>query len=225
MRQTTLVIALLLAGVWVLGAVGCREESPAMKKANLGRAFMERGDHERAIRTLNEAISLDPELAMSYEILGQTYEAAGRYPEAIQSYRQTVQRDAVRDSAYTALGCLLLATEGARPEAKAALTEAIKLNQADSRSLACMGAFHLDQRELDKAVELSAKAASLNPQNVQAHLNLGFAYSELGRIDEAKASVQRAIDLARNPQVVAQAKMLQESLDHPRVAGGPGDTH
>ncbi len=214
-----LLMAVVLS-VGLLGAAGCREETPAMKKANLGRALMERGAIDRAIATLQEAITLDPELVMSYEILGQAYEAAGNTTKALDAYRETVRRDPVRDTAYVSLGCLLLSVGNALPEAEQALEKAVEINKSHAGAHACLGAAHLERRQFAESIAASELAVSLNPQNIQAHLNLGIAYSETGDTDRARSEIEKAIQFAAgNPTVVEQAKMLLDSLNHPTVEG------
>lgn len=224
-RLWVLPLCTVLLFTALMGAGGCREESPAMKKANLGRAFSERGDHPRAIATLKEAIAMDPELVMGYEHLAMAYEAAGMYPEAIQYYRETIKREPTRDFSHAALGCLLLSTGGATAEAEKALSDAIALNQTDSRALGCMGAVYLDRRDYPAAIEASSKAVRYNPQNVQAHLNLGIAYAESGRTEEGKASIRQAIALSGDdPAFAERANMYLQALEHPAVSDGPAGT-
>jgi len=199
---------------------GCREETEAMKKANLGRALMERGALEKSIATLTESIKLDPELAMSYEALGNAYEAAGNYPKAIAAFRDTVSKDPVRDSAYSSLGCLLLAVGGEIDAAEQALNQALEINQTHAGAHACMGAVHLERRYYAASIASSELAVSLNPQSLQAHLNLGIAFSEIGDNDRAKQEIKKAIQFAAgNDFVVNKAKTLLDSLNHPEVEG------
>jgi tetratricopeptide (TPR) repeat protein len=221
-RRPLLAVALLTAlSVTVIG--GCREETEAMKKANLGRALMERGALEKSIQTLEESIRLDPELAMSYEALGGAYEAAGNYQSAADAYRNTIIKDPVRDSAYSSLGCLLLHMGDNEAEAEQVLNKAIEINQTHAGAHACLGAAFLERRDYAASIKSSELAVSLNPQSVQAHLNLGIAFSEIGEIERAKQEVEKAIRFAAgNPQVVNRAKMLLESLNHPEMAERQG---
>lgn len=213
---------LLLAAVLLAAPLGCRDDSPAFKKADLGRALAERGQTERAIAVLNEAIAMDPDIPMAHEALAGAYAAAGRYPEALDAYRATIARDPVRDSAYAGLGCLLLATGGDREEAEKMLGKALEINRAHSGAMACLGALHLDRRAFDDAIRETERAISLDPQNVQAHLTLGIALAETDQLERARAEIQKAIDgAAGNEAVVSQARMYLRSLDHPAVEGGP----
>ncbi len=224
MRTSLFLFALALIATSMMAASACREETPAMKKANLGRALTERGNHDQAIATLKESLRLDPELVMAYEHLGQAYEAVGMYPEAIEAFQETVKRDPVRDTAHTSLGCLLLASHGSTADAEAALNKAFEINQTDSKALACMGAVHLNRMNFEGTIEYSSRAISLNPQNVQAHLNLGIAYAETDETERAKKAIETAISLNPGDPVFAErARMFLQSAEHPDVEGGPGD--
>jgi len=210
-------VALVLA----LGAVSaCREETPAMKKANLGFALSNRGHQEKAIEILHEATRLDPKLAMAQEFLGLALERSGKFPPAIRAYQETVRLDPVRDSAYASLGCLMLSTGGDRDAAEAALDKAIEINRTHSQALGCLGALHLDRRNFSATVEFSERALSFNPQNIQAHLNLGIAYAETGEIDRARKEIERTIALAHGDKtLILRAQTYLDGLNHPPVEG------
>jgi tetratricopeptide (TPR) repeat protein len=222
MTRLLMAAGLIAVGLFVGGAGGCRDDSPAFKKADLGRALAERGDYDKAIADFNEAIRLDPTLVIAYEGLAQAYEATGRYPAAIDAYRTTVAKDPVRDSAYARLGCLLLATGGATPEAEKALNQAIEINQTHAGAHACLGALYLDREHYADAIRETELAVTLNPQNVQGHLTLGIALSQTGETERAKAEIQKAIDYAQGDEAtVSRARLFLQSLEHPRVEGGP----
>lgn len=221
--KRALAAALLVLGLFVSGGSGCRDDSEAFKKADLGRALAERGEAGRAVPILKEALSMDPGLTMAHEVLADTYAALGRYPEAVAEYRATVRLDPVRDTAYARLGCLLLATEGATPEAENALTQALEINRTHAGAHACLAAVHLDRQNFSEAIEEGERAVSLDPQTVQGHLTLGIALAESGERDRARSEIERAIALSGdNPTVADQARVYLQSLEHPDVAGGPG---
>lgn len=215
--RTARALAIALAmGLLLTGAASCRGDSPAFKKADLGRALAERGEDERALKNLREAIAMDPDLVMAHEALAQAYERMGRYTESIAAYRDTVRLDPVRDTAYARLGCLLLATEGATPEAEAALRQAVEINTTHDGAHACLGAVHLERREFAEAIAETRRAVSLNPQSIQGHLTLGIALAETGDKARGTAEIERAIDYAGDDQsVVMQARMYLQGLAHP----------
>jgi len=214
--------ALVVLGLFVSGGSGCRDDSDAFKKADLGRALAERGEAERAVPLLKEALSQDPKLVMAHEALAQTYASMGRYAEAVAEYRATVRLDPVRDTAFARLGCLLLATEGATAEAEDALTRAIEINRTHAGAHACLAAIHLDRQDFSKAIGEGERAVSLDPQSVQGHLTLGIALAETGEKARARTEIERAIALSGdNPTVETQARVYLQSLEHPDVSGEP----
>jgi tetratricopeptide (TPR) repeat protein len=214
--------ALVVLGLFISGGSGCREDSPAFKKADLGRALAERGDNDAAVAKLKDALADDPKLVMAHETLAQTYEAMGRYPEAIGEYRATVALDPVRDTAFARMGCLILATDGATDEAEAALEKAVSINRTHAGAHACLAAVHLDRQDFPKAIAEGERAVALDPQSVQGHLTLGIALAETGSRDRARTEIQQAIALSGEDSAVAeQARTYLQSLDHPDVPGGP----
>jgi len=214
--------ALVVLGLFVSGGSGCRDDSAAFKKADLGRALAERGDNERAVAKLKEALADDPGLVMAHEALARTYESMERYPEAIAEYRATVALDPVRDTAFARLGCLILAMDGATEEAESALEQAVAINRTHAGAHACLAAVHLDRQDFSKAIAEGERAVSLDPQSVQGHLTLGIALAETGSRDRARTEIEQAIALAGDDSAVAtQARTYLESLEHPDVPGGP----
>jgi len=223
LRRTAWAGALCVLALFVSGGSGCRDDSAAFKKADLGRALAERGEAGKAVPLLKEALADDPNLVMAHEVLAQTYESMGRYPEAVAEYRATVRLDPVRDTAHARLGCLLLTTEGATPEAEEALNQALEINRTHAGAHACLAAFHLDHQDFSKAIAEGERAVSLDPQSVQGHLTLGIALAETGEKDRARAEIEQAIALAGDDSPVAeQARVYLQSLEHPDVAGRPG---
>lgn len=222
LRRAAAAAVFAVLGLFVSGGSGCRDDSAAFKKADLGRALAERGDNDAAVARLKEALTDDPGLVMAHEALARTYESMGKYPEAVAEYRATVALDPVRDTAFARLGCLLLATDGATPEAEAALEQAVAINRTHAGAHACLAAVHLDRQDFPKAIAEGERAVALDPQSVQGHLTLGIALAESGSRDRARGEIEQAIALSGdNPEVAEQARTYLQSLEHPDVPGGP----
>src|SRR5689334_10179029 len=60
---------------------------------NRGAAYRAKGDNERAVADLNEAIRLDPKLAMAYNNRGAYYNEQGDNDRAIADYNQAIRLD------------------------------------------------------------------------------------------------------------------------------------
>jgi len=63
----------------------------------LGRCFMERGDHEIAVKSLSRALKVphevEDELIGIYYLLGQTHEKLGNTDEAVEFYEKVFYLD------------------------------------------------------------------------------------------------------------------------------------
>ena len=51
------------------------------------------------------------------------------------------------------------------------------------------------QRRLQEAIQIWQTVLELDPSHVQAHQNLGAAFSQLGQLDQAKSYLRRALEL------------------------------
>ena len=76
-----------------------------------------------------------------------------------------------------------------------------------------------------EALDANQTAVTLSPQDAEAHNNLGNAYRELGRLDEAEASYKKAITLKpdfiqaiKNRWLLLfSQKRFEEALAHPNI--------
>jgi Tfp pilus assembly protein PilF len=102
-----------------------------------GEAQLERGETQSAIRTLNEAVTADPNSSLAHTRLGGAYLLSQDYRGAIDQFQQAIGSDSRNAGAFIGLGMAYLHLKQAGP-AKAALTEAKRLDpsqRADIDSL------------------------------------------------------------------------------------------
>lgn len=106
-------------------------------------------------------------------------------------------------------------------EAKASIEQALKLSPHNAQYLSEMGHIYSLEKNWTKAIEtyeLSADAAGLSPDKFQvsdrtrAWRGIGYAYVELGRLDEAQAMYEKC--LALDPK----DRSAQEELAYVRSA-------
>ena len=60
---------------------------------NRGWSYSDKGDHDRAIADFDEAIRLDPKLAIAFVNRGWSYERKGDYDRAIADYDEAIRLD------------------------------------------------------------------------------------------------------------------------------------
>jgi superkiller protein 3 len=167
---------------------------------NLTRELMELNRYPEAVAAVQSGLAANPESYALHLRLGAAYLAAGRYAEAESVFRDLVAAGDPLPTGYVGLAQVLLRI-GRAEEASAVLAEAEKkLGQkfliSYFRGLALA-------RAAKPAEALSAfqQAVQLDPNNAEAHLNLGKSQFTLGHVNEAIAELQEALRLDPvNPQ-------------------------
>ena len=163
----------------------------------LGAICSQRGDHAAAVRQIDAAIAVNPNIAAAHNNRGASLSALGRLAEALASYDRAIALasdylDALRNRADTQVAL------GRFDAAVASYDKAIALapNAADlflrrGHALAALN-------RPDHAVSSYDGAIARDPGNRDAHVSRGVALARLGRFDAAAASYDRAIAL--NPR-------------------------
>ncbi len=124
---------------------------------------------------------------------------------------------------------LQLAVLGRSEEARAEITRAVELDPLSLIINASVGYAHFFARRYPEAAEICLKTLEMDSNFYLAHLWLGWAYEQMGKLDEAIAEAQKAVSLsggrpgilaslARAYAVsgrVAEARHLLEELAEP----------
>ncbi|HVS14457.1 MAG TPA: protein kinase, partial [Thermoanaerobaculia bacterium] len=159
-----------------------------------GRLALQRGDWEAAEAAARRAIAADPELIGSFGLLGEALVGQGSRERAIAEASKPVDAQPEDVWARLALGKVLL--EAGRYNQAAAQYERVLEVAPDSpNALNNLGMIYVwTSREID-AIPLLAKALQEQPDDAAA-TNLGYAYYNLGRYEEAAEAFRRAHQLA-----------------------------
>lgn len=121
-------VLLMLAGAGPFSAQTAGTAQEATKRA--ARDYIQHGlilatenRHEAAIKSFQQAISLDPQSAEAHSLLGSALAKAGKYREAEEALRKAVQLDPNYGEGYYYLG-LFLEEQGKKQEAQEAFRKA-----------------------------------------------------------------------------------------------------
>jgi tetratricopeptide (TPR) repeat protein len=154
----------------------------------------QRGDTDAAIRSLEDATEINPDLTMAHDMLGDLYRAGGEYEKATIQYEALVKLDP-----YTALNHYKLGVSyhflQRLQEAANEYLRAIKLDPKDARSCMNLGLVYLAMGNLDDAVRYSEKATLLDPSSAVAFSNLGVVLEAKGDFARAESAYRRSLDL------------------------------
>jgi tetratricopeptide (TPR) repeat protein len=143
----------------------------ALVQLGYARAYLLKGDNEKALAAAQKANSIDLTLLQSYYYLGSTYIANAKYKEAIKPLETYLLYETEDDGAYAMLGQADART-GAYQAAIDALTTALELNPNQVRSYIYIGLSNLELGDLDAAETAYKKAIQFFPDSFDANIGL-----------------------------------------------------
>lgn len=201
-RLTAIVLAASLFGVSFVGS-GCASSNSEKKKDDIkdaewhykmGVGYFENQKIHPAIRSLNKALEMDPEMADAHFVLGFIYSGRKKYHKAIEHYKEAIRLEPKMYKAKNNLGSVYLAMERWRDAAEL-FKGLIEESMYPTPELAHnnLGWSYYNLREYKKALEHFETATFLKPEMCLAHNNLGLTHRELGNMTKAKESFRTSI--------------------------------
>lgn len=185
---------------------------------NLGIAYLEAGQYNRAIPEFEAAIKLDASFIGAYCALCRAYLEQNELEKAGIAVRTALKLDATHQPALLLRGTITEAyhdrgkiylDERRYTEAVAAFQNAIDFDAdlGDSSQVfhtenthihVHLGAAYIGMKAYQNAIDALENAITLEPDLVDAHYHLGHAYVEQGAYDKAIPHLERAIAIAPN---------------------------
>ncbi len=160
----------------------------------LGVMASQVGRHEVAVEYIGRAITLNGNVAVFHNNLGEAYRALRRISEAIACYRRAVELKPDFAEAHINLGNALW-DQGKLNEAVGCYRRLLELQPDFTEAHINLGNARKEQGNLDEAVACYRRALELKPDFAVVQSNLGVAFKEQGKLDEAVACYRRALEL------------------------------
>jgi tetratricopeptide (TPR) repeat protein len=184
--------------------------STAVRLYNEGGEAFESGDNASALSNFREAAELDPTLVDAHHAIATLELAAGNYEASAEAAEKAlalgsedVRTLRVLYDAYDELGRIDELTEIA-PRLAAVDP------QYGGAKLLEQAATMWNSGQTERAVTLSRLALAIDPSLAKAHYFLGLDYLSRGENAEARASLERFIELAPDdPDAAAASEMLK----------------
>ena len=175
---------------------------------NLTRELMELSRYPEAIKAVQSGLAAIPKSYALHLRLGAAYLAAGRYAEAESAFRDLVEAGDPLPTGYIGLAQVLLRT-GRAEEAATELGEAQK-RLGPKFLVSYFRGLALDRAgKSSEALGAFREAVRLNPNNAEAHLNLGKTELAQGQMSQAIAELQQALRL--NPGNQQATRLLSQA--------------
>jgi tetratricopeptide (TPR) repeat protein len=186
-------------------------------RINLGAAYMERGEYERADAEYRSLLALAPGYPRAHYNLGLLALRRARPDEAVAAFQRTVALDPRNAAAHTHLGILALRAWD-QGGAEAAFQAALRIDPTQREALNSLAAVYLERREWLKALDLVDVALRRDPASLEASYNKGVALAGLGRRAEADA-VLRDVRVRLPPDV--DFDRYRSGIDYLLAGGAP----
>jgi len=157
-----------------------------------------------AKRFATTAVSLDPQLPLTNELLGEIALAENNFNEAAEYFEKERARNPLEPSVYERLGDAYL--RSARyPAARLVLQQAILLEPNATGPYILLGKVTLKEGDATAASTYLEKAVRMDPANGMSHNLLAQAYRDMGRMDDVKREmlIVQKIHQADQPKLIA----------------------
>ena len=164
---------------------------------NRGIAYTAKGDLDRALVDLSEAIRLDPQRAFRFQERGELHLRRREFDRAIADLTRAIQMDPIRAfrfhfraHAYREAGDL--------DRAILDFTEAIRLDSTHSFRFYDRASAFRDKGEWVKAIADYDVAIRLDPKSAGSYAERGWLHLRLGRVEQAVVDLSEAVRLDPN---------------------------
>ncbi|HUP44539.1 MAG TPA: tetratricopeptide repeat protein [Thermoanaerobaculia bacterium] len=157
----------------------------------------------RSRSAARQAILLDPDLAEGHAALGFiSFYYDWNWSEGEASLRRAIELGPSNGNYRQLLSNLLIAT-GRTEEAIEQMKRAVEADPASLMVRTVLGRQYVLARDYERGIEILEETLALDNTFAAAHGNLAVAYLGLGRIDEAKRSLQELLRRNPGPQQLA----------------------
>ncbi len=166
----------------------------ALKALSLGDAKHYLGDELGALPNYQRAIEIDPNFAMAYARLGTIYNNLGQTELSEQNRQKAFElRDRASEREKLYITSHYYADSGQLDKGITAYELYRQTYPRDSTPFNNLAAIYNDLGQFDNALENAKRAMEIDPDMASAYENAAGAYAGLNRIEEARATINAAL--------------------------------
>ena len=178
-------------------AIALTKQKPlASHHNNIGLAFLDLGQTNRAIDHFKDALALKPDYAAAHYNLGNSFKAQGKLDEAAARFRRAAELKPDYAEAHNNLGSVLREQEKL-DEAAISYERAIAANPGYVEAYQNLALLRKQQGRLEEARGLYERLLAIRPDFLLAYVSLASVLQTQRKLDEAAACYRNL--LARLP--------------------------
>lgn len=152
---------------------------------------------DEALAHARTAVGLRPDHSLFHDTLGRVHQALRQYPEAAQSFQESLRKDPGNPNPYYHLGMVFYAMKQWE-KAVECFMATLQLNPKLYQAFNAMGNALARMRRLEESILAFRRALKLHPHYAEAHLNLAISLLECGRVEEALDAYQASLKADRD---------------------------
>jgi len=173
-------------------ALSTGADAGAMIRTNLARAWLQKGDLEKARSFAQQALAEDPHNKQAELILGGVALKRGDLDAAEGHFRRAVAIDPTYVQARSKLG-EVLQRQGKDDAALAEFRQVVEIAPLSTIEHNSIGNIYRQRGQLDRAMEAYREALRADPRHIGAYNNLGLCLQEQGKLAEARDLYEKAL--------------------------------
>ena len=143
--------------------------------------------------------------------LGKAYDAAKKYPEAVDAYKKAIEYKNTESNYYVNLSLAQIGA-GQIDDSRASIEKAAQLNPANAgMAYYNLGVTLINRNQPKEAIEPFKKAIELDPKYANAYYQLGLTLISANEMAEAQTYLTKFLELVPTGQDAETAKALIEA--------------
>ncbi|MBA4373180.1 MAG: hypothetical protein C0402_10010 [Thermodesulfovibrio sp.] len=157
--------------------------------------FHERGEHEKSVEVLIDAIKYSPDAAEIYYCLAEIFLENHKYPEALEALQSLPDTAKEAERTLTLMGYALEGLERCA-EADEHADRAIAMQSCSAKALNLKGIIFYRQGDVDTAETFFCKASEMDSGYGETYTNIGVLTWAAGNKDESLTLLEKAFILS-----------------------------
>lgn len=170
---------------------------------NMGIAAYNAGDYGEALNGFQRASLVIPDKAVTYKMLGSTYQSMRQNQAAIENYQKSIAMDASDATAYANLAIALINT-GKADSAIVYLKKAHEIKPEDQQILQNLSMVQIQTGDTEGALQTAEKALEIDPKNINALKTAGQIYLMSSQHEKAAELFEKVLEQTPDDAAVAE---------------------
>lgn len=178
----------------------------------MGNLLVGKGDFTGAEDFFKRAVALDAKRSSSHFSLGMIFERSNRPQDAIDAYEKAIEISPEFGAAANNLAWLYAEAGNELERAWQLAERARTALPNDPNVVDTLGWVHYKSGSYNRAISLFESCVAKVPKNAIFHYHLGMAYLKSGDSTQARASLQKSLDLDPSHSSAAEAAEVLRSI-------------